>query len=84
MFRHTVLTGLQSDNVKRDLQPYLVQSNVSDELLLEKLFPVPTNNERQDKGRMLTLHRSAAIDPAQAGDNPGEKKRESNRSADQQ
>ena len=29
MFLHTVLTGLQSDNVKRDLQPYLEQTDSS-------------------------------------------------------
>lgn len=35
MFLHTMLTGLQSDNIKRDLQPYLEQADISDEQLLE-------------------------------------------------
>lgn len=75
MFLHTVLTGLQSDNIKRDLQPYLEQPNVSDELLLEKLnTSCAYENERQDKRRMLTPHRSAAIHSAQTCDSPGEKK----------
>lgn len=55
MFLHTVVTGLQSDNIKRDLQPYLELPNVSDELL-EKLNTSCTyESERQDKRRMLTL-----------------------------
>lgn len=37
LFMHTVLTGLQNDNIKSDVQPYLLQTNTSDELLLEKL-----------------------------------------------
>ncbi len=37
MFLHTVLTGLQNDNIKRDLQPYLEQADISDELLLERM-----------------------------------------------
>lgn len=35
MFLHTVLSGLQSDNIKRNLKPYLEQTDISDELLLE-------------------------------------------------
>ena len=37
MFLHTALTGLQNDNIKRDLQPYLEQTDISDELLLERM-----------------------------------------------
>lgn len=37
MFMHTVLTGLQNDSIKTDLQPYLLQPTTSDELLLERL-----------------------------------------------
>ncbi len=37
MFLHTVLTGLQNDYIRGDLKPYLQQTDVSDELLLEKL-----------------------------------------------
>jgi len=75
MFLHTMLTGLQSDNIKRDLQPYLELPNVSDELLLEKLnTSCAYESERQDKRRMLTPQCSAAIHSAQAGDNTAEKK----------
>ena len=34
---HTVLTGLQFDYIKSDLQPYLLQTSTSDELLIERL-----------------------------------------------
>lgn len=75
MFLHTVLTGLQSDNIKRDLQPYLELPDVSDELLLEKLnTSCACESERHDKRRMLLPHRSTAIHSAQTSDNPVEKK----------
>lgn len=60
MFLHTVLTGLQNDNIKRDLQPYLELATVSDELLLEKLnIACACESERQDKRKALTPHRIA-------------------------
>lgn len=34
---HTVLTGLQSDSIRIDMQPLLLESKTSDEVLLEKL-----------------------------------------------
>lgn len=75
MFQHTVLTGLYTDNLKRDLQPYLELPNISDELLLEKLNTFCAyESERQDKRRMLTPQRSAAIHSAHTGDNTTEKK----------
>lgn len=50
MFLHTVLTGLQSDNIKRDLQPYLEQTDISDELLLERMNTACAYEaERQNK-----------------------------------
>lgn len=52
MFMHTVLTGLQNDNIKTDLQPYLLQPSTPDELLLERLNMACANKkERQDKKR---------------------------------
>lgn len=75
MFLHTVLTGLQSDDIKRDLQPYLELANVSDELLLEKLnSSCACENERLDKRRMVPPQRSAAIHSAQTSDHPAERK----------
>lgn len=38
LFMHTILTGLQSDNIKNDMQPYLLQTATSDEVLLEKVI----------------------------------------------
>lgn len=71
MFQHTMLTCLHSDNIKRDLQPYLELPNNSNELLLEKLnISCAFESERQDK----TPQRSAAIHLAQMGDNTVEKK----------
>lgn len=47
---HTVLTGLLNDNIKSDMQPYHLQTNTSDELLLKKLNIACANEkERQDK-----------------------------------
>ena len=37
MFLHTVLTGLQNENIRQYLQLYLEQADVSDELLLERM-----------------------------------------------
>ena len=53
MFLHTVLTGLQNDNIRRDLQPYLEQVDISDELLLERMNTACAyETERQNKKRM--------------------------------
>lgn len=75
MFLHTILTGLQSENIKRDLQPYLELANVSDELLLEKFnTSCACENERLDKRRMVPPQRSAAIHSAQTTDHLAERK----------
>lgn len=47
LFMHTVLTGLQNDNIKSDLQPYLTKPDKPDELLLEKVNIVRTNEKRE-------------------------------------
>lgn len=74
MFLHTVLTGLQSDNIKRDLQPYLEQTNISDELLLERMNTACAYEaERQSKKKLLGQHRPVTIHSAQACDAPVEK-----------
>lgn len=79
MFLHSVLTGLQNDNVKRDLQPYLEQANVSDEVLFEKLNTACTHeSERQDKRKMTTPQRSVAVHSAQSDHTPAEKKEKTN------
>ena len=54
MFLHTALTGLQNDNIKRDLQPYLEQTDFSDELLLERMNTACAyETERQNKKKLL-------------------------------
>jgi len=37
MFLNTMLTGLQHDRIQSDLQPFLSDPTVSDEVLLERL-----------------------------------------------
>ena len=75
MFLHSVMTGLQNDNIKRDLQPYLEQAGVSDELLFEKLNTACAyESERQDKRKMTTSQRPVAVHSAQSDHTPAEKK----------
>ena len=79
MFLHSVLTGLQNDNVKRDLQPYLEQATISDELLFEKLNTACAyESERQDKRKMTTSQRPVAVHSAQSDHTPAEKKEKTN------
>lgn len=75
LFMHTVLTGLQNDNIKSDLQPYLLQTNTSDELLLEKLNIACTNEkERQDKRKHAAPSRVTNVSTVQSSEDPVEKK----------
>ncbi|XP_043954545.1 uncharacterized protein LOC122820911 [Gambusia affinis] len=74
MFMHTVLTGLQSDNIKTDLQPHLSKSSTSDELLLEVLNVASANDkERQDKKRNTT-QRSTGVHTVQSSDTNNERR----------
>lgn len=75
MFMHTVLTGLQNDSIKTDLQPYLLQPTTSDELLLERLNLACANEkERQDKKRLTTSQRHTGVHAVQSSDASGDKK----------
>lgn len=75
MFLHSVMTGLQNENIKRDLQPYLEQAGVSDELLFEKLNTACAyESERQDKRKMTTSQRPVAVHSAQSDHTAAEKK----------
>ena len=74
MFLHTVLTGLLNDNVKRDLQPYLEQTDIADELLLERMntacaFETESQHKRKTLGQRL-----ANINSTQSSDAPVEVK----------
>ncbi len=68
MFLHTVLTGLQNDHIQSDLQPYLSDSTVPDEVLLEKLNIACSNeSERQNKQKYeknCTVHAVQLNEPA--------------------
>lgn len=60
---HTVLTGLQSDRIQGDLQPYLTDTTVTDETLLEKLNVACAHEaERQSKRKSK---RNAAVNVTQ-------------------
>ncbi len=65
---HTVLTGLQNDRIQSDLQPYLSDSTVPDEVLLEKLNIACSNeSERQNKRKYEingTVHAVQLNEPA--------------------
>ena len=75
LFMHTVLTGLQSDSVKSDLQPYLLQTSTSDELLLEKLNVACANDkERQDKKKQNLPPRSTNVNVVQSSEAHVDKK----------
>lgn len=75
LFMHTVLTGLQSDNIKGDLQPYLLQTDTSDELLLEKLnISCANEKERQDKKKHAAPSRVTNVNTVQSSEAPVEKK----------
>lgn len=75
MFLHTVMTGLQNDNVKRDLQPFLEKAGISDELLFEKLnISCAYESERQDKKKMTAPQRPVTIHAAHSDQTPIEKR----------
>ena len=71
LFMHTILTGLQSDNVKSDMQPYLLQPTTSDEVLLEKVNVACANEkERQDKKKQAMPQRTTTINAVLPNDTP--------------
>lgn len=67
MFLHSVLTGLQNDRVQGDLQPYLSDAAISDEVLLEKLnVACSRESERQNKRkteRQAIVHATQLDEP---------------------
>lgn len=75
LFMHTVLTGLQYDNIKSDLQPYFLQANTSDELLLERVNIACANEkERQDKKKNSAPSRVTNVSIVQSSEVAMEKK----------
>lgn len=76
MFLHTVLTGLQNDSIRSDLQPYLTRNEVSDELLLDKVNVACANEtERQNKKKYLSQHHLTNVNSVQVNKVAIEKKR---------
>lgn len=84
LFMHTILTGLQNDNIKSDLQPYLTKPDTPDELLLEKVNIACTNEkERQDKKRHAAPQRATSVSTVQTGELPRETKTSTQQSRSQ-
>lgn len=74
LFMHTVLTGLRNDNIKTDLQLYLIKPTTSDEFLLERLnMACSTEKERQDIKRQ-TVPQSTSIHALQSSSVASDKK----------
>lgn len=59
MSLHTVLTGLQNDSIRIDMQPLLLDSQISDELLLERLNVACANETEQRKKKKFCTPQSA-------------------------
>lgn len=74
---HTVLIGIQSDNIKSDVQPYLLQATTSDEVLLEKVNIACANEkEGQEKKKHAVPLRVTSVNTVQSSytTGPTEKK----------
>lgn len=73
MCLHTLLTGLQNDNIRMDMQPLLLDSETSDELMLERLnIASATEMERRNKKKGNTLQ-AANVSAVQAEEMPSAK-----------
>lgn len=75
MFLQTVLTGLKNDSIRSDLQPYLTRTDVSDELLLDKVNVACANEkECQNKKKLLSQQHPTKVNPVQVNEVAVEKK----------
>lgn len=69
MCLHTILTGLQSDSVRIDMQPLLLDSDTPDELLLERINTACANEtERRNKKRCLASQSAVNASAVQSED----------------
>lgn len=74
MCLHTVLTGLQSDSIRIDMQPLLLDSETSDEVLLEKLNIACANEiERRNKRQFNAPQPATTVSVVQLEDTPSAK-----------
>ncbi len=72
MFLHTVLTGLQNDRIQSDLQSFLSDPTISDEVLLERLNVACSHEtERQNKRKS---ERSVAVHVTQLNESKHQSK----------
>lgn len=75
MFLHTVLTGLQSDSIKVDMQPLLLDTTTTDETLLETLNIACANEaERQKKKKISVQHSTTVVHAVKSGGESTDKK----------
>lgn len=75
MFLHTVLTGPQSDSIKVDMQPLLLDMKTTDEALLEKLNIACANEaERQKKKKIHMQHTPTVVHSVKSSDETTDKK----------
>ncbi len=82
MFLHTVLTGLQSDSIKVDMQPLLLDTKTTDEALLEKLNIACANEaERQKKKKTNVQHTTTVVHAVKSNDETTNKKFSATQSA---
>ncbi len=71
MCLHTVLTGLQNDSIRIDMQPLLLNTDTSDELLLERLNIASANEtERRNKKKLSTPQPVTSVSVVQSEDPP--------------
>lgn len=74
MCLHTVLTGLQNDSIRIDMQPLLLDADTSDELLLERLNIACANEtERRNKKKFSTPQTATSVNTVQTEDPPAAK-----------
>ncbi len=82
MFLHTVLTGLQSDRIKVDMQPLLLDTKTTDEARLEKLNIACANEaERQKKKKTNVQHTMTVVHAVKSNDETTDKKFSATQSA---
>ncbi|KAL1249451.1 hypothetical protein QQF64_020456 [Cirrhinus molitorella] len=75
MFLHAVLTGLLSDSIKVDMQPFLLDTKTTDETLLEKLNIACANEvERQKKRKTSVQHATTIVHAVQSNGETTDKK----------
>ena len=69
MCLHTLLTGLQNESIRIDMQPLLLDTETSDELLLERLNVACANEaERRNKRKLSNQQSATSVSVVQSED----------------